>query len=175
MRFRLSLLFLLVVLARLAAEDFEEMAFPDVEGKNLLGSTVTFPEAFSSCQYHLVIVAFQQRQQEDVDTWLPTLIQLEKRNENFKVLELPTIAKMNRLMRWVIYRGMRSGIEETSARGRTITLHIDKKPFKEALRIESEDSVCLNLVSREGVVLWQFRGPYSEKAFQMIEQKIAVR
>jgi hypothetical protein len=82
---------------------------------------------------------------------------------------------MNRLMRWVIYRGMRSGIEETSARGRTITLHIDKKPFKEALRIESEDSVCLNLVSREGVVLWQFRGPYSEKAFQMIEQKIAVR
>jgi hypothetical protein len=163
------------MLARLGAEEPETITFPDVEGKNLHGFTISFPEAFTSRQYHMVIVAFEQRQQEEVDTWLPSLIQLEERNENFRVLELPTISKMNRLMRWIIYRGMRSGIEEASARGRTITLHIAKKPFKEALRIDSEQAVRLYLVRRDGVVLWQSQGPFNSKDFKEIKQKVAGR
>lgn len=173
MSVRLSLLFLLLMSARIEAEEPETITFPDVDGKNLHGSTISFPDVFASRQYHVVIVAFEQRQQEEVDTWLPSLIQLEERNENFRVLELPAISKMNRLMRWLIYRGMRSGIESASARGRTITLHIDKNPFKEALRIDSEQAVRLYLVRRDGVVVWQSRGPYNEDDFKDIKQKVS--
>jgi hypothetical protein len=78
-------------------------------------------------------------------------------------MELPTISKMNAFMRWFIYRGMRSGIEDATTRSRTITLHLNKEPFKEALDIQSEKEIVILLVDEKGVVRWQHTGPWSQE------------
>jgi len=147
----------------LGAETQTIRTFPNVEGKNLHGVEVQFPEAFAPKAYHVCQIAFVRQQQTDVDTWITRLEPLVAQRDDLEFMELPTISKMNAFMRWFIYRGMRSGIEDAATRSRTITLHLDKKPFKEALDIQSEKEIVILLVDEKGVVRWQHTGPWSQE------------
>ena len=159
----LTVLWLITVAASpVAAADVPARDFPNVTGRNLHGKDVAFPQAFASAKHNVVIVAFTREQQSLVDTWLPELGSLSATNQSFNYYELPTIKKMNRLMKWVIYRGMRSGIEDAQTRSRTVTLHIDKQPFKEQLGIKTEDDIFVFLTDEKGKVRWQTQGLYSK-------------
>ena len=137
------------------------IAFPEVKGKSLQGNEIVFPEVFKAQPYHVVMIAFEQEQQLEVNTWLPHLEKLAETRKDLDYFELPTINRMNALMRWIIYRGMRSGIKEDSSRRRTVTLHIDKDPFKESLKIETESTIYAFLVDSKGRVIWQGQGEWS--------------
>ena len=151
-----------------AAENLR--TFPDVEGKNLHGAVVTFPEAFAAKAYHVCLIAFVRQQQNDVDTWLPKLNEMVAEREDLEFMELPTISRMNAFMRWFIYRGMRSGIENPVSRTRTITLHLDKEPFKKELGIKGEEEIVVVLVNDKGEVRWQTTGRWTQaKADALLE------
>ncbi|MBT5925335.1 MAG: hypothetical protein HOH33_01815 [Verrucomicrobia bacterium] len=139
----------------------QTISFPEVKGKSLQGNEILFPSVFKSQPYHVVMIAFEQEQQLEVNTWLPHLQTLTESRNDLDYFELPTINRMNALMRWIIYRGMRSGIKEDASRKRTVTLHIEKDPFKEALKIESESSIYAFLVDAEGNVMWKWKGLWS--------------
>jgi hypothetical protein len=98
------------------ADSTKTIPFPEVKGKNLQGNEVLFPQAFKSHGYHVVMIAFEQEQQSEVNTWLPHLDKLADSRKDFDYFELPTIKRMNALMRWIIYRGMRSGIQRRSCK-----------------------------------------------------------
>ena len=148
--------------------------FPDVTGRNLHGDEIRFPAAFAERRCTLAIVAYEQKQQEVINPWLPKLIELAKAEAGFDFYELPTIAKMNRVMRWVIYRGMRSGIKDGAGRSRTVTFHIDKEPFNEALGIRNEKQIHLLLVDAKGKVLWRETGSYSDAKFGRLKEAVKV-
>ena len=136
--------------------------FPTVSGKNLTGQTFTFPADLKK-DYNLIAVAFLREQQADVDTWIPKMEALEEQYPQFAFFEVPTIREMNPFSRWFIYQGMRSGIPSEKARLRTITLHIDKKPFIRILDIETEDKIYLYLIDRDGKILWQTEQQWSQE------------
>ncbi len=135
--------------------------FPTVTGRNLTGQPFTFPDDLRK-DYNLIAVAFLRQQQADVDTWIPQMESLEAQIPSFSFFEVPTIRRMNPFSRWFIYQGMRGGIPSQAARQRTVTLHIDKEPFKKAIGIESEETIYLFLTDRTGKILWQTAGPWSE-------------
>ena len=83
-----------------AAENLR--TFPNVEGKNLHGAVVTFPEAFAAKAYHVCLIAFVRQQQNDVDTWLPKLDAMVAERKDLEFMELPTISRKNAIMRWFI-------------------------------------------------------------------------
>lgn len=141
--------------------------FPTVTGKNLTGQTFTFPENLEK-EYNLIAVAFLREQQADVDTWIPRMEALEQQDPQFALFEVPTIREMNAFSRWFIFQGMRSGIPPQQARLRTVTVHIDKEPFKKALGIQTENSIHLYLTDRQGRILWQTEGPWSEEKHQQL-------
>jgi hypothetical protein len=64
-------------------------------------------------------------------------------------------------MRWMINSGMKSGINDRNARDRTITLYIDKTPFKDALGITDETAIQVLLVDRSGAILWRSTGRFT--------------
>ena len=132
----------------------KENTFPTVTGKNLSGELFTFPEDLKH-EYNLLAVAFLREQQSDVDTWIPKMEDIEKTNSNFKFYEIPTIRKMDVFSKWFIYQGMRGGIPSEKARERTVTLHIDKEPFKDALEIDTEQQIYLLLVDNKGEIIWR--------------------
>ena len=147
----------------------EEEHFPLVTGNNLDRQEFQFPRDFDGV-YNLVIVPFQQRQQLDVNTWIPAAQELERTFPDLIYYELPTIYKLPALSRTFINEGMRAGIPDQTSRERTITLYLDKDTFKSALGITSETEIYLFLVDKSGNILWKETGTFSEqKAAGLVE------
>ncbi len=135
--------------------------FPRVEGTNLEGRRFVLPADFEG-ELNLVFVAFKREQQAEVDSWLPFVRDNKLSERGVRVYELPTLNRTYRFMRRMIDGGMARGIPERATREVTITLYIDKGPFKRALQIDSEDRIVAVLVSKAGAVLWRVDGALSE-------------
>ena len=110
-----------------------------------------------------MFVAFLREQQAEVDSWVPYVKQTIARTPGVDYYELPTIKKMISPMKWMINRGMKGGIDDRAARDRTVTLYIDKAPFKESLAITDEKSIQLFVVTKAGEVLWRSSGRFTEE------------
>jgi hypothetical protein len=149
--------------------------FPVVSGFNLNRQEFEFPRDFER-ELNLVIVPFQQYQQNTVNTWLPAVQEIEVAFPGFIYYEMPTIYEMPVLSRTFINEGMRAGIPDQTARERTITLYLNKSEFKSALEIPNEEDIFLFLVNRDGEILWRATGAYSaEKADELVQVIKAVR
>jgi hypothetical protein len=136
------------------------MQFPTVTGSNLQRARLTLPQDFRG-ERILVLIAFQQWQQTQVDTWIPFARQLEAAHPKVRYYELPTIQRLNTLARTFINEGMRAGIPDPLARERTITLYLDKAAFREALQLPGEDDIYALLLDRQGRVLWRAEGAFT--------------
>lgn len=139
----------------------EDVHFPVVTGNNLDRQVFEFPRDFEG-ELNLVIIPFLQRQQLDVNTWIPAAQELERSFRGVIYYELPTINNRPALSRTFINEGMRAGIPDQTSRNRTITLYLDKETFKSALDITSENVISLFLIDRQGNILWRDEGVFSE-------------
>jgi hypothetical protein len=140
-----------------------------VEGDNLEGKRYHLPADFEG-ERNVVLIAFQRRQQAQVDTWAPFLRKLAVERPDLRYYELPTIKEMGRVMRWVINRGMARGIEDPKARAATITLYTDKEPFIEALGLRTEEAISIVVVDRLGRVYWQTIGTYTPEKERVLRE-----
>ena len=145
--------------------------FPDVTGNNLNGDNIRIPSQLKG-EVNVLLVPFQMWQQGLVNSWVPFLEHLMENTPHFYFYELPTIRKMNFFIKRMIDGGMRGGIPSRDTRGRTITLYIDKKPFKDALEIPTEDSLYLYLVDKEGTILWEESGELSDEKATSLENAL---
>jgi hypothetical protein len=146
--------------------------FPDVTGRSLTGRVMHLPADFEG-DLTVAVVAFRRHQQEDVDTWTPQLRALAADHPGLRVYELPTLSSGYRIMRGFIDGGMRRGIPDSTVRAATVTLYIDKRPFKAALQISGEDSIQLFLVERGGRIRWRAAGRYAADRFAQLEAALA--
>ncbi|MBN1195966.1 MAG: hypothetical protein JXA62_01015 [Candidatus Aminicenantes bacterium] len=149
------------------------MRFPDVMSKDLNGKIWTLPADLAG-RPALLLVAFQRRHQSLVDDWLQTVTDLESDYPLLQVLELPVIAALNPAARWFINSGMRGGIPDRAARGRTITLYLDKEAFRSALNIEDEETITAFLLDMDGRVAWRHSGPRTEAAGGELRNALAL-
>ncbi|MGD2163737.1 MAG: hypothetical protein PVG02_03100 [Anaerolineales bacterium] len=147
------------------------MQFPEVSGKNLDREIRTYPNDFEG-KLNLVFIAFQQWQQTSINTWLPFAATLEAERDDLTYYEFPTIQSMNRIFRTFINEGMRAGIPDPKSRERTITLYLDKEPFRAALDMPDENRIYVLLIRQDGEVLWRTRGEYSAQREQSLRAAI---
>ena len=146
------------------------MRFPTVSGSNLHRRKLNLPQDFQGV-LNLVLIAFQQRQQTQIDTWIPFARQLEESNPGVRYYELPTIQRLNALARTFINEGMRAGLPDPVVRERTVTLYLDKEEFRQALQLPHEDDIYALLLDSQGQVLWRAEGVFTpEKAESLAAQ-----
>jgi hypothetical protein len=145
--------------------------FPSVEGRNLDDRRFDLPADFEG-ELNVVLVAFTRGQQGDVDSWMPFLKSVTEPRRSVRVYELPTLGRRYRLMRSFIDGGMRRGIPDPAVRAATITLYIDKEPFRDSLRLRDEDRIYLLLVDRRGVVHWRAEGRFDPRAGAELVRRI---
>ena len=74
--------------------------FPVVTSESLEGRTFTLPRDFDGAR-NVVFVAFERRQQQDVDSWVPFVKSLVSRTPETEYYEIPTIKRMVAPMRWM--------------------------------------------------------------------------
>ena len=145
--------------------------FPRVEGTNLEGQRFSLPTDFGG-ELNVVFVAFKREQQGDVDSWMPLLKSVAETRRGLRIYELPTLGRGYRLMRPFIDGGMRRGIPDAAVRAATITLYIDKTPFREALQLPDEDRIYVLLVDQRGVVQWRTDGSFDKRTGAELVRRI---
>jgi hypothetical protein len=128
---------------------------------------IQLPDDFSG-EINLVVIAFQQWQQAMVNSWVPFLEELERSVPQLRYYELPTIQQLDPLSRLFINEGMRAGIRDGETRHRTVTLYVDKEPFRDALALPDEGTIYLLAVDRLGNVLWRSEGAFSPAKTQSL-------
>lgn len=137
--------------------------FPTITAENLNREQVTLPDDLSG-NPALILVAYKQRQQTNVNTWLDRMDEIEAAIPGVRIIESPTISSG----RWgwmagFIDGGMRSGIPDSEARARTITLYTDVSLFNQALMIEDTDTIYTVLLDAEGEVVKVLEGDFSNE------------
>jgi hypothetical protein len=65
---------------------------------------------------------------------------------------------------------MRAGINDRAARQATITLYLDKRAFRAALRLPHEGTIYALLVDRMGQVHWRADGMFTEEKGQALHR-----
>ena len=145
--------------------------FPQVAGSNLERKRLNLPQDFEG-QVNILLVAFQQWQQGEVNTWIPSVQELEAAYPALRYYELPTIRPLNRLAQAFINGGMRAGIPDRLARQRTITLYLDKDAFRQALDLPDEEHIYVLVIDDAGNVLWRERGVFSPEKREALEARV---
>ncbi len=148
------------------------MRFPDVTGRNLEGRQLNLPADFGNGRT-IVLVAFRQRQQREVDTWMPELTALRAANQGLQVYEIPTLSSGWTPLRGWIDGGMARGITDQQVREVTVTLYIRKGPFKETLGITSEGTIHLFLLDGDGRVTFRTTGPANAAGVTALRSALA--
>jgi hypothetical protein len=119
----------------------------------------------------LVVVAFRQRQQADVDRWIELAVTLGVPPSPYgasqpmasAVVEVPVLGRRYLAARRVIDGGMAAGIADPVALARTITVYTDPTAFRRACGITTADEVSALLARRDGTVGWHAVGPPTEQ------------
>jgi hypothetical protein len=133
---------------------------PVIAGKDLNGAPWVVPAGLPGDRT-LVIVGFEESQQEAIDTWTQGL-GLNTPSNAISWIEMPLIENPNMLMRWVINTGMRSGIKDESLRSHVWTAYTDKKAFMRSCGMGSDEMIFAMVVDRSGQVISIERGMYSK-------------
>jgi hypothetical protein len=137
--------------------------FPVVEGSSLSGTAHRLPSTLAH-RLNLLLIAFRQWQQRDVDTWVPLAAELSEQNSDFGAYELPVISRGYRPFAGWIDGGMRAGIPDPAVRESTITLYIDRRDFMQALDIATTSAIVPMLVTPDGTILWRTTGAFDGEA-----------
>jgi hypothetical protein len=136
------------------------LRLPTIGGESLAGVELTFPDDLTGAAT-LLMIAFHQRHQTDVDTWLPVARRLADERPGFTYFEVPLLDSRWRPARAFIDGGMRAGIQDPDVRATTVTAYQSRRAFLNRLRLRSHDTIVVVLVDRDGVIRWAARGPTS--------------
>jgi hypothetical protein len=147
------------------------LMFPSIKGENLSGRHMVLPRDFEG-KLNIVVVAFYREQQMQVNSWLPTVQELQRKYPEIHMYELPTISTGYVLMKWIIDNGMRSGIKDTKTRDHTITLYTDTKKFRKELELPTDETIYVMLVDSSGAVRWKSSGSMTPMSAALLSSAV---
>jgi hypothetical protein len=151
-----------------------ELRFPEVDGSSLSGTVHHLPDTLAGDR-NLLLIAFRQWQQRDVDTWVPLAEALAAEIAGFRAYELPVISRAYRTVSGFIDGGMRGGIPDPQVRDATITLYLNRRQFLHDLRIPSVRAIVPMLVTPTGEILWRTTGRRTAGDEASLRQVLAER
>jgi hypothetical protein len=135
--------------------------FPKLEARSLEGAVVLLPDGLDG-DPSVVLVAFKRWQQEQVDSWMPLLRQLEERLPGLEVYEIPALSRRWLPGRRFIDGGMRAGIPDARVRRGTLTVYTDIAALLEALELDSTSAIAVFVIARNGSIEWRCRGAFRQ-------------
>jgi hypothetical protein len=133
---------------------------PTASGKDLNGTPWSVPMGLPA-ERTLVLIGFDEPQQEAIDTWTQCL-GLDQPTNMIPWVEMPLIENPGMFMRWFIDTGMRGGIKGRYQRSHVWTAYTDKEAFLQSCGITSESEIRVLVVDRTGRILHAEAGEYSK-------------
>ncbi|MEM9287451.1 MAG: hypothetical protein AAGA36_03860 [Pseudomonadota bacterium] len=164
-RLQAALFGLLLTMASLHAAAKEPLTFPEIKTEDLTGGKAAFPADFPG-DPTLVLVAFEQEQQKDVDQWVAALSL--KDDVSIPWIEMPTVARRYRLIKPLLDGWMRDGIPAIADQERVFTVYTRRKSFRSALGVTRSDTVLAVVARPNGQICAIVEGLPTPEAIERI-------
>lgn len=143
-------------------------AFPSIQGQSLAGETYKLPDDLKG-EPVVLIVAFKQDTQFDVDRWALGMLQV---GVNAKIFELPTVeSAIAGAFSDRIDEGMRSGIPDGDWGG-VITIYDDAQKVVNFVGNERPRNARVLLLNAQGEVVWFQDEGYSPRLALELKETI---
>lgn len=140
------------------------VTLPSISADNLEGATLTFPTDFAA-DYNLVVMPFNRDQQTSAIAWLPTFQTLAAKYPTVDYYSIAALEDLSPIIRTLVVSGLNLGVSDPLVRARTVVLFLDnQQAFVDALGITDMDSLRVLVFDREGHLLHQTVGTFSETA-----------
>lgn len=148
---------MVVLLGGLVCAHAEEPKFPTVTLENLLDQRQVIPDQLPT-KYTVIVLAFFQRQQAEVDTWLPSLEAWTASQPDVAVMEIPVVSGVWRSMNTQVLGLMKAGITDPEDRRRIWPFFGEAERFLAPLGLTDTEQIVVALVTADGRVAWLGRG-----------------
>jgi hypothetical protein len=143
-----------------------EVRLAPATGRALDGTEYRLPAGLPA-ERTLVVVAFRQRQQADVDRWIDLAVSLGVPGSPLgalqplvsAVIEVPVLGRRYLPARGFIDGGMAASIRDPALLARTITVYTDPARYRRRCGIATADQVTAMVVDRDGNASFQALGP----------------
>jgi hypothetical protein len=129
--------------------------FPEVKSKSLAKNIEIIPDSAKG-KVTLIAVAFLRESQSQLDSWLEPFTKEFGNNKAFMFYEIPMISSGYKFMRFIIDRGMRSGIPEPKHK-HVVTLYGDVEKYINELGLDPSFGYAF-LLDKKGRIQWQAEG-----------------
>jgi hypothetical protein len=129
--------------------------FPEVTADSLAKTRESIPESAKG-KVTLVVVAFLQQSQPQLDSWLGPFAERFGGKEGFTFYEVPMISSGYKFMRLIIDSGMRGGIPKEKHKN-VVTMYGDVEKYMKELNLEARYGYAF-LLDKEGIIRWQAQG-----------------
>ena len=152
------------------------MRFPDLDTRTLQGVDKHLPTDLPADRT-LLVLAFQQRHQRDVDAWmavaerhgwLTDLAQPQPTRPAYATIEVPCISRRWGPARRFIDGGMTAGIRVPTILARTWTAYTDVGRVQRALGIADSEQIWVAALAADGSVLAETLGPPTDESAELI-------
>jgi hypothetical protein len=147
------------------------VTFPTIPAKTLAGRSVTFPDETRG-RIGLIFVAFEQRAQQDITTWVKPLIERYLDAPDIGYYEIPMISSEYRSSAGQIDGGMRSGVPK-DLHDRTATFYGDREGFFTSLGIGDQSVAYLFVLNQKGEVVFHTQGRANATDIAAVDAAIA--
>jgi ATP10 protein len=132
------------------------MLFPTVQANTLAGRCIVFPDETKG-RAAIIFVAFEQRAQQQIDTWVEPFIGEYLERDDVAYYEIPMISGVYRPVSRFIDGGMRGGVPK-DLHDRTATYYGKRGAFFDAMGITDQSKAYLYVLSRDGEIIFRASG-----------------
>ena len=129
--------------------------FPEVTAESLAKTSESIPDSAKG-KVALIVVAFLQQSQPQLDSWLQPFAEKFGAKEGFTFYEVPMISSGYKFMKFVIDSGMRGGIPKEKHKN-VVTMYGDVEKYMNELNLEARFGYAF-LLDKEGIIRWQGQG-----------------
>lgn len=145
--------------------------FPEVKADSLAKTPVSIPGSAQG-KVTLIVVAFLQQSQPQLDSWLGPFTERFGGKEGFTFYEVPMISSGYKFMRFIIDSGMRGGIPKEKHKN-VVTMYGNVEKYMKELDLDARYGYAF-LLDREGIIRWQGKGfstpEVLKELFEMVEK-----
>lgn len=137
------------------------LVLPAVSGATLTDNPITFPDDFSA-PYTLVVVPFDQEQQEAAAEWLEPFQSIAEEYEALSYINIAALPDLQPLVRTMVVGGLLLGVREEATQERIVLLFLeDQAAFLQALGLPDDTVMQVLVVDDTGAIYWRGSGVYS--------------
>lgn len=166
------------------AEDIQQIAclsdidnnclvMPSVSGVNIDNQSIAFPDNFTQ-DYYLVVMPFDDEQQNLARTWLPLFQELSAEFEGVHYFSIAALPDLNPAIRLLVIGGISVGVREPEIRSQVVVLFLeDQQAFLDTLAIDSIEALQIFIIDHDGLLLYRDSGEYEDEKGKILRETLA--